>query len=50
MVIAWGGFFYPIFTRIMDSFSCSPVNTAFYVVFFSIPEYAEMQHDMMTSL
>ena len=26
-----GGFFYPILTRIMDYFSCSPLSTAFYI-------------------
>ena len=30
-VIAMGIFFYPILTRIMDYFSCSPLNTAFYI-------------------
>ena len=25
------GFFYPTLTRIVDSFSCSPLNTSFYV-------------------
>ena len=30
MVIAGGGFFYPILTRIIDSFSCSPLITSFY--------------------
>ena len=39
--------FYPILTRIMDSFSCSPL----YLIIFSIyPEYAEMQFQMMTLL
>ena len=31
MVIARDGFFYPTLTRIMDSFSCSPLHTSFYV-------------------
>ena len=29
--LAMGIFFYPILTRIMDYFSCSPLNTAFYI-------------------
>ena len=27
----WDRFFYPILTQIMDSFSCSPLNTSFYI-------------------
>ena len=30
-VIAWDGFFYYILARIMDSFSCSPLITSFYI-------------------
>ena len=29
MVIMRDGFFYPILTQIMDSFSCSPLHTSF---------------------
>ena len=38
-------------TRLMDSFSCSPLNTAFYVLkkAHRSSRYAEMQHDMITS-
>ena len=38
-------FFYPILTRLMDSFSCSPFNTSFFLLkkgFPEVPEYAEM--------
>ena len=36
-----GQIFYPTLTRIMDSFSCSPLNTAVYVLkmFPEIPEF-----------
>ena len=41
-------FFYPILTRIMDTFSCSPLNTSFYngkrEKEFQKPEYAELRH------
>ena len=45
-------FFYPILTHIIDSFSCSQLNTEFLYVkrIQKVPEYAEMQHTMMTSL
>ena len=45
-------FFYPTFTRLLDSFSCSPLNTAFPCLKWhpEVPEYAEMWHDMMTSI
>ena len=55
-VIARDGFFYPIFTRIMDSFSCSPLNTSFYIGktlkrLPENPEYAEMlQGDVILTL
>ena len=45
--------FYPILTQIIDSSSCLPFNSAFYIVlkrFQEIPEHAEMLHNMMTSL
>ena len=47
-----GGFFNPILTFMMDSFSCSPFNAAFYVSkrLSEVPEYAEMHHDMMAPL
>ena len=49
MVIARDGFFYPILTKIMDSFSCSPLNTSFHTrkTWKSLPEnpeYTEMPH------
>ena len=31
MVISKDGFFYPTLTRIMDTFSCSPLYTSFYI-------------------
>ena len=42
-------FFYPILTRTMNSFSCSPLNTSFYIgkTWKRLPEnpkYAEMGH------
>ena len=49
-------FFYPILTWIMNSFSCSPLNTSFYIgkPWKSLPEnpeYAEMQHgDLILTL
>ena len=51
-VIATDEFFYLIRTRIMDSFSCSPLNTcsSSYIrkkhknILPENPEYAEMQH------
>ena len=46
-------FFYPILTRLMYSFSCSPLlNTIFHVIKRppEILEYAEMGHDIMASL
>ena len=44
-----GRIFYPIFTNIMDSFSCSPLNAYFILEkhdkdFKKNPEYAEMLH------
>ena len=52
MVIPRDRFFYPSFTQIMDSFSCSPLNTAFYIEkrLPEVPKYAERQNDMITSL
>ena len=53
MVITRDRFFDPILTQIMDSFSCSPSNTVFYVlkqILPDVPEYAEMRHDIMTVL
>ena len=49
MVIVRDRFFYPILTRIMDSFSCSPLNTSFYIwkTWKKLPENpqkAEMRH------
>ena len=50
MVIAQGGFFYPILTRIFDSFSCSPLSTAFNIGKKNMkrlpedPEFAEIRH------
>ena len=46
------GVFYHILTRIMNPFSCPQLNTAIYVLkrLPEVPEYAEMRHDMMTSL
>ena len=49
MVIRREGFFYPILTRKMDTFSCSPLNTSFYIgkhkkMLPENPEYAEMRH------
>ena len=44
MVIASDRFFYPILTRIMDSFFRSPSNTTFLYFkkrFPEVPEYAE---------
>ena len=44
-VIVRDGFFYPIFTQVIDSFSCSPLNTIF-VYLKQLPEvleYSEMQ-------
>ena len=44
------GFFDSIMAQIMDSFSCSTLNSAF--LFFNklteVPEYAEMLHDGVT--
>ena len=39
-------------TGLMDSFSCSLLNTSFYVEkkLPEVPENAEMEHDMMRSL
>ena len=43
------GLFFPILTRIMDSFSCSPL---FFYLFQNklteVPEYPKMQFHMMT--
>ena len=50
-VITRERYFYPIPTRLMDSFSCSPLNTSFYIGKHKIlpenPEYAEMQHGVV---
>ena len=48
MVITRDGNFYLILTQIMDSFSCSPLNTSFYTGknikrLPENPEYAEIQ-------
>ena len=43
------GFFYPTITEIMDPISCSPL-TLFQSKFPEVPEYAEMQYYMITSL
>ena len=48
-VIPRDGFFYPTLTRLMDSFSCSALNTSFYIGktwkrLPENPEYAEMRH------
>ena len=50
MVIPRDGFFYPTLTRIMDSFSCSPLF--FFIVnkLPEVPEYAKMQFHMVASL
>ena len=52
MVIPRDGFFYSTLTQIKDSFSCSPLNTAFYVLkrLPEVPEYAEIRHDITTSM
>ena len=45
------GFFYPTLTRIMDSFSCSPLMLFIYLFkkkLPEVPEYAKMQFHMMT--
>ena len=47
-------FFYPNLTRIMDSFSCSPLFLFMYLFMYlkkklpEVPEYAKMQFHMMT--
>ena len=45
-----GGFFY--LTRIIDSFSCSPLNTTIcnLKMLPKVAGYAEVRYDMMTSL
>ena len=46
-VLRRDGFFYPILTRIMDSFSYSQLNTSFILEKLKIPEnceYADMRH------
>ena len=53
MVIPRDRFFYPTQTQIVESFSCSPLNTAFFVFekrLPEVPESAEMRNNMMTSL
>ena len=47
MVTLRDGFFYPTRTRIMDSFSCSPL---FLFIIPEFPEYAKIQFHMMTLL
>ena len=52
MVIPREGFFYPTLTRTLDFFSCSQL---FFFYFFKkklpeVPEYANMQFHMMTSV
>ena len=49
-VISRDGFFDLTLTRLMDSFSCSPLNIAFSGLkrIPDVSEYAEMRHDMMT--
>ena len=46
MVIKTDGFFYPILTQIMDSFSCSPLNTtaSYFKKAPRVPECADMRH------
>ena len=52
MVIPWDAFFYPTFTRLMDSFFL--LTTGFIHLFQNklseVPEYAKMQFHMMTLL
>ena len=50
-------FFYPSLTRIMDSFSCSPMFLFIYLLIYlfqnklsEVPDYAKMQFHMMTLL
>ena len=53
MVIVRDEFFYPILTQIIDTFSCSTLNTAFIYLkkkLPEVPEYAKMLHNMMKSL
>ena len=40
----WARILYPILTHIMDSFSCSPLNTTFLFTnrLTEVPEYAEI--------
>ena len=45
-----GGFLYPTLTRIMDSFSCSPLFFIFKNKLPEVPENAKIQFQMMTSL
>ena len=53
MVIARDGFFYPTLTRIIDSFSCSPLFLFIYLFknkLPEVPEYAKVQFHMLTLL
>ena len=54
MVITRDGFFYPTLTRIIDSFSCTPLFLFIYLFIYlfilKVPEYAKMQFRMMTLL
>ena len=50
MVIPRDRFLYPTLTRIMDSFSCSPLFFLFENKLPEIPEYAKMQFHLMTLL
>ena len=53
MVILKDVFFYSILTRIMDSFSCSPLVlfiNSYQNKLSEVPEYAKMQFHMITLL
>ena len=55
MVIVRDGYFNPILTRIMDSFSCSPLKASFYIVktrkrFPENPKNADMRGDVILTL
>ena len=50
MVISREGFFHPTLTRIMDSFSCSPLFYLFSNKLPEVPELANMLFHMMTLL
>ena len=53
MLIVKDRFFCPILTQIIDSFSCSSLNTTFFILkkaVTEVTEYAEVRHNMMMSL